>query len=68
MAMDPTKVQVMLEWPRPRTLTELRGFLELTRYIGSLCKDMGKLLGLLPSSLRRTAIGGMRKLSRHFTS
>ena len=41
VAVDPSKVQVMLDWPQPRTLTDLRGFLGLIVITGSLCKGNG---------------------------
>lgn len=41
VAIDPSKVQSVLDWPLPRTIKELRGFLGLT---GSLLRGMLTLL------------------------
>ena len=32
VAPDPEKIKAILEWPRPRSLSALRGFLGLTRF------------------------------------
>ena len=30
--VDPKKIEVVLDWPRPTTVTEIRSFLDLVRY------------------------------------
>lgn len=37
VSADPSKVVTMLEWPIPRTLRELKGFLGLTGYYRKVC-------------------------------
>ena len=32
VAADPNKISVMVEWPTPKSIKELQGFLELTGY------------------------------------
>jgi len=32
ISVDPTKIEVVINWPRPTTVTEIRSFLGLTRY------------------------------------
>lgn len=43
----------MLEWPRPRSLKALRGFLGLTRYYRRLIKDYGSITSNLTVLLKK---------------
>jgi hypothetical protein len=43
MAMDKSKVQAMTDWPQPKTVRELRGFLGLTGYYRRFIKHYGAL-------------------------
>lgn len=40
---DPSKLQVMLEWPLPKSLKALKGFLDLMGYYQKFIKGYGML-------------------------
>lgn len=42
VSMDPSKVSSVLQWPRPKTVKGVRGFLGLTSYYRKFIKDYGK--------------------------
>ena len=41
--MDPSKVQAMTDWPVPKSLTEVKGFLGLLNYYRRFIKDFARL-------------------------
>ncbi|CAJ2651202.1 unnamed protein product [Trifolium pratense] len=43
VSVDPDKVKCMLEWPEPKSVKGVRGFLGLTGYYRKFIKDYGKL-------------------------
>ena len=52
---DHNKVETMLNWPRPKTLKSLRGFLGLTGYNRRFIKDYGGIVGPLTRLLKKGA-------------
>jgi hypothetical protein len=60
--VDPKKIEAMKDWPRPKTLKSLCGFLGLTDIIASLFKIMEKLQHLSLLSLKRMLSLGLQQL------
>ncbi|XP_058757747.1 uncharacterized protein LOC131631003 [Vicia villosa] len=51
---DPEKIKAILEWPRPRSLTALRGFLGLTGFYRRFVRHYASLAAPLTDLLRST--------------
>jgi hypothetical protein len=45
--LDPKKIKSMMEWPIPKTLNNLRGFLGLMGYYYKFVKNYGQVVTLL---------------------
>ena len=43
VSMDPAKIQCISQWPKPKNVREVRGFLGLTSYYRKFIKDYGKI-------------------------
>lgn len=67
VAADPTKIECMLNWPRPQSVTALRGFLGLTGYSRRFIKDYGKICQPLNILLRKDAFGWSVEAVQAFT-
>lgn len=57
VSMDPQKVEAVLNWPLPKSLKALRGFLGLTGYYRRFIRDYGKIARPLTNMLKRGNFG-----------
>jgi hypothetical protein len=53
VATDPSKIEVVADWPTPTIVTQLRGFLGLCGYYRRFVKDFGPVARLLHDLLKK---------------
>jgi len=55
LAVDPSKVKVVVEWERPTNILEIRSFLELACYYQRFIEGFSTLSGPLTTLTRKNA-------------
>ena len=53
--MDPKKIEAMQDWPQPKTLKSLHGFLGLIGYYRKFVKNYGKITTHLTALLKKNS-------------
>lgn len=68
VSIDPTKVASIVQWPKPKTLKALRGFLGLAGYYRKFLQHFGIIAKPLTNMLKKMVLCGLwrqRQLLRH---
>jgi hypothetical protein len=66
VCVDPNKIQDMQDWPRPKTLKILQGFLSLTRHYMIFFHHYGKISRPLTNLLKMNAFQQTPAAERYF--
>jgi hypothetical protein len=64
--VDPKKIEAMQDWPRPKTLKSLHGFLGLTGYYHKFVKNYGKIAAPLTALLKKNAFNWTPTVDQSF--
>jgi hypothetical protein len=64
--VDPNKIKAMREWPIPKTLKKLRGFLGLTGYYHKFFKNYGQIVTPLTTLLKKEAFSWTQEETKYF--
>jgi len=66
--VDPKKIQVMQDWPQPRTLKSLRGFLGLTGYYRKFFHNYSRIAKPLTQLLKKNSFFWNEDAQQAFTA
>ena len=61
------KIKAIVEWPTPKTITELRGFLGICTYCRNFVKGFSQLCAPLTDLTKRELLDGVKKHNLHLT-
>jgi hypothetical protein len=64
--VDPNKIKVMREWPIPKTLEKLRGFLRLTGYYHKFFKNYIQIVAPLTTPLKKEGFSWTQEETKDF--
>jgi hypothetical protein len=67
VAMDPTKIQVIINWKTPTTVTQLRGFLGLTGYYKRFIKGYAVICKPLHAALKKNSFKWNQEQEKAFS-
>jgi hypothetical protein len=65
--VDPKKIEAMKDWPHPKTLKILCGFLGLTGYYRKFVQNYGKIVAPLTTLLKNNAFSWNEEVEQGFS-